>query len=204
MWQPLGRVTLLCVPLLTSACAAPHLPNPFSAGSAADSPPQGVTADHLLANAKADAGDEISPSGDSLHCPEVVAWPNDRLLTVYQAGHVGDSTSIVHRGEITKIARECEISANRVVVKYGFAGRVLLGPKGQAGVVTLPVSVHAAGVDHKVLATDAMKITVTVPAGDPVGYFSMVKELSFPVATGSRPEDYKIFVGFEHNVPNAG
>jgi hypothetical protein len=49
-----------------------------------------------------------------------------------------------------------------------------------------------------------MKITTTIPAGAPAGYFSMVREIAFPIVVGTRPEDYKIFVAFDRNVPNAG
>ncbi len=180
---------------MLSACAVSSISSPFKSGSADDAA-SSVNADRLLENAKADNGQEAA-SGAAAHCPQIVAWPYDRLLTVYEPGHNGDNLSIVHRGEITKLARECQLYSDRVVVKYGFAGRVLLGPKGQPGVVNLPVSVHVSGADKKVLAKDAMKLTATIPAGNPVGYFSMVREISFPVVAGSRPEDYKIFVAFD-------
>ncbi len=196
-WLVVGRPALvLAVPVLLSACAVSSISSPFKSGSA-DENASSVNADRLLENAKADNGQEAAASGAAAHCPQVVAWPHDRLLTVYEPGHNGDSLSIVHRGEITKLARECQLYSDRVVVKYGFAGRVLLGPKGQAGVVNLPIRVHVAGADKKVLANDAVKLTATIPAGNPVGYFSMVKEISFPVVVGSRPEDYKIFVAFD-------
>jgi len=195
-WLAVGRAALaLVVPVLLSACAVSSISSPFKSGSADDAA-SSVNADRLLETAKSDTGQEVAASG-AAHCPQVVAWPHDRLLTVYEPGHNGDSLSIVHRGEITKLARECQLYSDRVVVRYGFAGRVLLGPKGQAGVVNLPVRVQVAGTDKKVLAKDAMKLTATIPAGNPVGYFSMVREISFPVIVGSRPEDYKIFVAFD-------
>jgi hypothetical protein len=43
-----------------------------------------------------------------------------------------------------------------------------------------------------------------VPSENPVGYFSMVKEISFPVTMGTRPEDYKVFVAFERTQAGAG
>jgi hypothetical protein len=184
------------MPIFVSACAVSSISSPFKSGSADDAA-SSVNADRLLETAKADNGQEAAASGAAAHCPQVVAWPQDRLLTVYEPGHNGDSLSIVHRGEITKLARECQLYSDRVVVKYGFAGRVLLGPKGQPGVVNLPIRVHVAGTDHKVLAKDVVKLTATIVAGNPVGYFSMVKEISFPVIVGSRPEDYKIFVAFD-------
>ena len=197
-----GLSGLLFAPLLLSACAVSTLSNPFRSGSE-DTSASAVTPDKLLETAKADNGTDL-PGGNSAHCPQVVAWPRDRLLTIYQPGHVGDQLAVVHRGEITKMARECQLYSDRVVVKYGFAGRVLLGPKGAAGAVTLPVSIRVAGSDQKTLATDKMTITTTVPPGDPAGYFSMVREIAFPIQMGTRPEDYKVFVAFDRTQANAG
>jgi hypothetical protein len=55
-----------------------------------------------------------------------------------------------------------------------------------------------------VLANDATKVSTVVPAENPVGYFSVVKEISFPITMGMRPEDYKVFIAFEHTQPGAG
>ena len=135
--------------------------------------------------------------GKALNCPQVVAWPNERLRTIYQSGHDGDQMYVVNRGEITKLSRECRFYGGRVVVKYGFAGRVLLGPKGKPGRVTLPVSVRAADAYKATLAQDKMSVPVTVPADQTAGYFSMVREISFPIQVGTRLEDYKIFVALK-------
>lgn len=195
--------SLLSAALLLSACAVSSLSNPFKSG---DQPLPPATQDGMLAQAKADAPQmaQLTDTGDSLHCPQVVAWPHDRLLTIYADGRVGDTQAIMHRGEITKLSRQCQIYGDRVVVKYGFAGRVLLGPKGAPGQVTLPVSIKVADADRKVLAKDKASVTTIVPTENPVGYFSMVKEISFAVTMGTRPEDYKVFVAFERTQAGAG
>jgi len=191
---------LIAVPVLVSGCAVSKLANPFRSGSE-DTSASAVTESRLLETAKADTGTDL-PSGLSAHCPQVVAWPRDRLLTVYQPGHAGDQLAVIHRGEITKMARECQLYSDRVVVKYGFAGRVLLGPKGAPGTVTLPVSIRVTGAQQNTLATDKMSVTTTVPPDSPAGYFSMVREIAFPILVGTRPEDYKVFVAFDQ--PKAG
>ena len=188
----------MAVCFLVLGCAVSQFSKPFRSGSE-DTAASAVTEDKLLETAKADTGTDL-PTGYSAHCPQVVAWPRDRLLTVYQPGHVGDTNAVVHRGEITKMARECQLYSDRVIVKYGFAGRVLLGPKGGPGTVTLGVNIRVAGAEQNTLATDKMNISATIPAG----YFSMVREIAFPIVVGTRPEDYKVFVAFDHNVPNAG
>jgi hypothetical protein len=192
---------LLAASVLVSGCSMPRFSSPFGAGREDNSAPP---PDQLTAISQANAGSTTLPSGMSANCPQVVAWPRDRMVTIYQPGHVGDTLYVRHRGEITKLSRECQIFSGRVVVKYGLAGRVLLGPKGGPGTVTLPVSVRAAGADQIALANDKMTITATVPPGNPAGYFSMVREISFPIQMGSRPEDYKIFVAFERNQAGAG
>jgi len=199
---PCALTGLIAVSLFASGCAVSRLSNPFKSGSE-DASASAVTPDRLLETAKADTGTDL-PGGSSSHCPQVVAWPRDRLLTIYQPDHVGDANSIVHRGEISKLARECQLYSDRVIVKYGFAGRVLLGPKGGPGTVTLGVSVRVAGAQQNTLATDKMSVTTTIPPDSPAGYFSMVREIAFPIVVGTRPEDYKVFVAFDRNVAGAG
>jgi hypothetical protein len=190
----LGACALLVSPLLISGCGVPKVSNPFGAGSD-DTASASLADDDKLPEMSASTSDPAS--GKSLNCPQVVAWPNERLRTIYQRGHDGDEMSVINRSEITKLSRECQFYGGRVVVKYGFAGRVLLGPKGKSGVVTTPVSVRAAGADKRTLATDKMKVTTTIPGGKTVGYFSMVREIAFPVQVGTRLEDYKIFVALK-------
>lgn len=190
---------MLLVALLLTACAVSSISNPFKSSEGAP-----VSQDGMLAQARADAPQMAPIQGDNLHCPQVVAWPHDRLLTIYAGGQVGNTQAIMHRGEITKLARECQIYGDRVTVRYGFAGRVLLGPKGAPGQVTMPISIRVADADRKVLASDTAKVSTIIPTENPVGYFSVVKEITFPISMGTRPEDYKVFVAFERTQAGAG
>jgi hypothetical protein len=110
----------------------------------------------------------------------------------------------MHRGEVTKTARECNVEPGRVRVKYGFSGKVLLGPKGKSGVVSLPVTVFVTDAKRERIATEKLKIDVPVALDKPIGYFSTVRELSFVIPEGARPGEFEVFVGFDRNIPNAG
>ena len=96
----------------------------------------------LLAAAKTDAGTTGSLGLDVAHgCPRFQVWSREGYVTIYEPGKVGDGLAVMHRGEITKTARECQMEPGRITVKYGFSGRVLLGQKGRTGRVTLPLNV---------------------------------------------------------------
>jgi hypothetical protein len=110
----------------------------------------------------------------------------------------------MHRGEITKTARECYVEGGRVTVKYGFAGRILLGPRGKSGPITLPVNVFVTDAKREKVATNRLKVDATAAVESPIGYFSAVNTVTFNVPEGSRPGEYEVFVGFERNTPNAG
>ena len=93
----------------------------------------------------------------------------------------------MHRGEITKTARECQIEPGRITVKYGFSGRVLLGPKGRNGRVTLPLNVFVTDAKREKVVTDKVSVDVDVALEKPIGYFSFVRTITFKVPEGSRP-----------------
>src|SRR5439155_22358042 len=101
-----------------------------------------VREEQLLAAAKIATGTTASIGGEVAHgCPRFHVWSREGYVTIYEQGRVGDGLAVMHRGEITKTARECHIEPGQVSVKYGFSGRVLLGPKGSSGWVSLPVNV---------------------------------------------------------------
>ncbi|MGK2921958.1 MAG: hypothetical protein ACSLE4_04105 [Methyloceanibacter sp.] len=197
-----GLCALLASLIAVSGCGGGSVSSPFSSsedtstGYASERLPDSLPlAESQTQTAAAPAANAVD--GKALNCPQVVAWPNERLRTAYQSGHDGDQMFVVSRGEITKLSRDCRFYGGRVVVKYGFAGRVLFGPKGTPGTVTLPVSVRAADAYKSTLAQDKMSVRVTVPPDQTAGYFSMVREISFPIQVGTRLEDYKVFVALK-------
>ncbi len=174
-------------------------------GSTASTPSKGVTEAQLLNAAKNDLSDGSGVGGEVAHgCPRFVVWPRDNNLTIYEQGRVGDGLAVMHRGEIIKTARECQIEQGRVTVKYGFSGRVLLGPRGKAGNITMPLNVFVTDAKREKITNDKMKVDVSVAVDKPIGYFSIVRTVTFNVPEGARPGEFEVFVGFERNVPGAG
>lgn len=167
---------------------------------------QSVSEEQLLSAAKAEVtgGTHSSSAGVAAGCPKFEVWPRDNNVTIYQEGRIGDGLAIRHRGEITKTARECVVEDGRVTIKYGFSGRVLLGPSGATGPVMLPVNVFVTDAKRERIAADAMQVSVEMVMDQPIGYFSAVQSITFDVAEGSRPGEYEMFVGFDRNTPGAG
>lgn len=152
-----------------------------------------------------DTGTLAGFSGEVAHgCPRFQVWARDGYVTVYEAGRVGDGLAVMHRGEITKTARECNVEPGRVTVKYGFSGRVLLGQKGRTGRVSLPVTIFVADAKREKIVSDKTRVDVDVALDNPIGYFSVVRSVTFSIPEGSRPGEYEVYVGFDRSIPGAG
>lgn len=175
----------------------------FGGGSASKGESRPLTQEGMLTAAKADGPMSVGSEGAG-GCPRFQVWPRDHHVTIYESGRVGDGLAVIHRGEITQTARECQIENGRVSVKYGFSGRVLLGPRGRGGTVTLPVNVFVSDAKRERITNEKMTIDVVMATDKPIGYFSAVRTVTFPIAEGARAGEYEIFVGFDQKVPGAG
>ncbi len=194
-----------------SACGMSSLTSGIGGGwfgskkAASTSDVGSVNEGQLLAAAKSEPGTLASGGGEVAHgCPRVSIWSRDGYVTIFEKGRAGDALAVMHRGEITKTARECNIEPGRVTVRYGFSGRVLLGQKGQSGRVALPVNVFVADAKRERIVNDKAKVEVDVAVDNPIGYFSVVRSVTFNIPEGSRPGEYEVFVGFDRTAPGAG
>ena len=165
--------------------------------------PKGVNEEQLLHAAKSDGEVVTGALGSTPGCPQMLIWAREKHLTVYEGGRTGDGLAIVHQGEITKVARECEFAPGQITIKYGFSGRVLMGPKGQPGVLQLPVTAFVTDGNRERIQGETIKVDVSVPPDTPISYFSTVRTIQFKLQEGARPADYKLFVGFDKAAPEA-
>jgi hypothetical protein len=205
----LGLCSLLTV--LTAGCGISSITSGlgtsiFGSSSSESTASPGVNEEQLLSAAKTSGDGPVSPIvGEIAHgCPRMSVSPRGSHLTIYEDGRAGDGLAIMHRGEITKTARECQIEPGRVTVKYGFSGRVLLGPRGQAGNVTLPVNIVVTDSKREKITTDSMSVAVAVAVDNPIGYFSTVRTVTFNIPEGTRPGEFELFVGFDQGTQGAG
>ena len=186
--------------LLASGCGLSSITSGLGGGlfgGTSEPPVREVTKEQLLSAAKSDFGGGSVGANVAHGCPRFLVWSPGAHTTSYLAGREGDALAVLHRGEITKTARECKIAPGRVSVKYGFSGRVLLGPAGQTGRVTLPLRVFVSNASRQQVATQGAVVNVDVSVGSPIGYFSQVQTVTFDIPQGTRPGEFEVFVGFD-------
>ena len=185
-----------------SACGVSQLTEPLQRGlfggeKSQDAEGQQVTTQAEASSAPLQSGFSTSLASSSLGCPKLEINPESRTISFSAPGGGSDPQSVMHRGEIVEVARECGTSSTGIAVKYGFSGRVLLGPRGKAGSITLPATLTVLDQADAVIKSQKIRVVVNVPGGATAGVFSEVKEIDVPVPAGYTAKNYRLYIGFE-------
>jgi hypothetical protein len=192
-----------------AACGVSQLTEPLQRGLFGGDKPQDGEGQQATALAGGDgapqqaSGFSTTFASASVGCPVFEVNPDSRTIIFNAPGGGSDPQSVMHQGEILEVARECGTSATGVAVKYGFSGRVLLGPRGKPGSITLPATLTVVDQANAVVQSQKIRVVVNVPGGSTTGVFSEVKEVDVTVPAGYSAKNYKIYIGFD-NQANAG
>ncbi len=155
-----------------------------------------ITEDSMLAAARTNSDGPIEMAAAN-GCPGLQVEGGQRSVTIYEGNRIGDLKAVVHQGEITKTARECQLTRGVVQVKYGLAGRVLLGPKGKPGTISFQAMMQVFDKAKNKVTSEPLTITVTITKQNPISYFAVVHDVTIPIKEGTVPQDYSISVAFE-------
>ncbi len=133
------------------------------------------------------------------YCPELRIPLNGENFALYDAERSGEPSSVRFMGSIIQTAREClSVTDTGITLKLGIAGRVVAGPKGKAGKVTMPIRITAVKQHgNTVLFNKTYSVNVNVGTGDLRADFAQVIDpVTFKRTLND--EDIIIYVGFDH------
>ncbi|SHO60059.1 hypothetical protein SAMN02745172_00162 [Pseudoxanthobacter soli DSM 19599] len=125
-------------------------------------------------------------------CPPVTMRDGTQTFAVYDGGREGDAMSLRYQGTIADTARECSFSGGQLSLKVGVAGRVLTGPKGGPGSITMPVRITVADSHDQTLYSKLFQVKQAIPGTDAVGWVLVQDQIVVPAR-----DDLVIFVGFD-------
>jgi hypothetical protein len=109
-------------------------------------------------------------------------------------------TNVRYQASITQIARECAVLGSTMTIKVGVEGRLVVGPKGGAGNVTVPLRIALVqeGPQPRPIVSKFYAVQVNVPQGATTVNFSQVEDdLTFPIPADKNLERFVIYVGFD-------
>lgn len=134
--------------------------------------------------------DFVVDNSDRVECP---------VVDVEEGGgvaQIGSGAGLRHQFAISDTARECTVANKQISIRVGVAGRVVAGPAGGAGTVSVPVRIGIRReADKKILTSKVVNITATIPPGGANTTFAVVSDpLTVPWLREEADEDYMVVV----------
>lgn len=122
------------------------------------------------------------------YCPQISLRDGTAILRK----RIGDDIEYI--ASVTKTNRDCRIVDGQLRMKVGIAGRVVPGPAGKAGPVSLPIRI-AVVQGTTVLYSNKGQQSVTVTPGGAAGEFVYVdNDVVVPEPTA---KNFVVFAGFD-------
>jgi hypothetical protein len=144
---------------------------------------------------------QAQPPPPDVNCPAAEVRRGAATLSI---GPTGERTamSMKYQASFVRVARECALVEGNMVMKVGVEGRVVLGPAGSPGPVSVPlrfaVVQETASGGMRPITTKFIKIPVDVGATGNTPFVYVEEALSFPLPTPTTAlDDYIVYVGFD-------
>ncbi|MCB1500640.1 MAG: hypothetical protein KDK07_12760 [Bauldia sp.] len=132
------------------------------------------------------------------YCPPVQIRSGTGSMTIYERGHENEPNSVRYLASVTQTARQCTLVGDTLTIKVGVAGRVVAGPKGSAGNITLPLRIavvkQLGGTGP--LYSQLFKIPVSLAAPTFGANYNQVYD-QVTVTVGPNDRNLIVFVGFD-------
>lgn len=132
------------------------------------------------------------------YCPPVNLREGTAYFSTYAKGGQDDPARMLYQASIVDVTRTCSNAGGTMTMNVAVAGKVVPGPAGAPGKVTMPIRVAVVRGDE-VLYSQLHKYQVAV--GDASAATQFVfndASVSFPIPQG---QDVQVFAGYDEGPP---
>lgn len=130
------------------------------------------------------------------YCPQVVMLEQTAIRNAYAGNAKDDQNKLIYRASLSEATRACTASDTTLTIHVQAQGRVVLGPAGKPGRITVPVNVQVLD-DDKVIYSQTAQTTVDVPAEGVAQFLFDKADVSIPNQMGGVSRFTRVRIGFE-------
>jgi len=132
------------------------------------------------------------------YCPRVQLREGTAYYNSYAKGGQDDPARIVYQASISDVTRSCSRAGGMLTMKIAVAGRVVTGPAGGPGTVTMPIRV-AVTRGEEVIYSELHRHPVAVSEGSGATQFVFASpDVTMPIPAEGTVE---VFAGYDEGPP---
>lgn len=136
-----------------------------------------------------------APPGATPDCPEVFIESGAAML---RSPPGADGANVRYQLSLGETARECVVDGDRLTIRVGLEGSVVLGALGQPGAFGANLRVAIRRLKDDTLVTSkTYRVSASIPKGSARGEFQVIADpFTVPLMSPRAQDDYEILVGF--------
>ncbi|MBX3583811.1 MAG: hypothetical protein KF810_18135 [Rhizobiaceae bacterium] len=128
------------------------------------------------------------------YCPRVIVKEAESTINRYAKGGEGDPAKLSWQASISESTRSCSRQTGMLQMNVAVAGRVVPGPAGASGTVTLPVKVTVMQGDGTALYTQTFNQQVTLAGTQAQQFLLSDQNVVVPIPADNT---LQVFAGFD-------
>jgi hypothetical protein len=135
-----------------------------------------------------------------IDCPSVEIRQGAGTMPVNAPGTENAALSLRYQVSFVQTARECIVRGNDLTIKVGVQGRIVVGPAGGPGQITVPLryALVREGLEPQTLWTRLFMVPVTIPENQlNLPWLHIEEEMTVPLPPGRELEAYMVYIGFD-------
>jgi hypothetical protein len=141
-----------------------------------------------------------APSAPPIECPGVDYRQGAATLAVNSPGSENAALGLRYQASFVQTARECIVRGGALTIKVGVQGRIVVGPAGGPGQVSIPLryALVREGLEPRTLWTKLFMVPVTIPDNQlNLPWLHVEEEMTVPLPPGDELEAYVVYIGFD-------
>lgn len=195
MFQSLMRGTAaVSLAVILAGCSTSGS-GPSTSGSLFSSNATAPVSGANTANAPAASGGAVVQGT----CPQISLRDGTAYYRTYAKPGSKDPQDVVFQASLAETTRACTQNDSTMTVKVQVAGRLVAGPQGHAGSLSLPIRVAVVNGDT-VQSSQLVPFTANLASADQPAQFLFTHEVTIGA---NPPASTQIFVGFDEGPPKA-
>lgn len=131
------------------------------------------------------------------YCPQVTLREGTAFFSTYAKGGDGDPAKLAYQASIADVTRSCTAADGTTTINVAIAGKVIPGPAGGPGTITMPIRV-AVVYGGEVLYSQLHKYQVAVGAEATQFLFS---DPNVVIPTPAQGGTVQVFAGYDEGPP---
>jgi hypothetical protein len=128
-------------------------------------------------------------------CPPIVMLEQNAFYRTYARGGQDDPQKLVYQASLADATRQCTANETTMTINVVAQGRIVQGPAGTPGSVTLPILVEVVDGDN-VLYSQKVAFPVDTPAGGTQFIFNKA-DVQIPNGQGGASRFTRVRLGFD-------